>query len=148
MTVDSLYLKCAQFEKLAQAALDVKQTRETIKNINTVLNYLGKNYLQSVPAARRVFDEIAKSNAGQTSPTGLQFKKDLSKFKIHLEYYNEKNLPNRKVERDIYLKNINTLLEAKDFNKYIQVPVKNAYKPATDDIDTPTIELDNPDMGF
>lgn len=150
MNSNSIYLRCAEFERLAYFTLDKKQAREIAKNLNYIVNHISKNYLTSPQQGQRIFNEIAKVNAGHPTPTGLQFKRDLEKFKIHLEYYNEKNLPQRKQERDLILKNINTLLEAKDFRKYFQATPSINTAPVDMELDGPSPgnPLGGYDMGF
>lgn len=148
MTSDSLYLKCVKFEKLAYFTLEHQQNKETVTRLNKVVDYIAKNYLSSPQEGQKIFNEIAKLNAGQVDPTASQFKKDLEKFKIHLEFYNERNIPERKQERDLLLKNINTLLEAKNFSQYQQATPSINTAPNDIELDQPIVDKLHPDMGF
>lgn len=148
MKYSSLFDKCNAFEKLSGDGNKRVQDANIMKRVNLVLNQISRNYLPTAQTAKSIFDEIQKANVNQPTINGRQYKKDLEKFKIHLEWFNQNGTIYRKAERDACLNNINVLLEGKDFNQYHQLVERVSTTPI-DELDRPTIELDEkPDLGF
>jgi hypothetical protein len=156
MEFNKLIKKCAEFEVLATqtATPAAKVDFELVKRLReTLLRY--KTMLPSAFVAKNVFNAIAEARAKNQQDYCEQLK-ELQRILIQIEFCEEK-VPNAEIMAGLHAgdlavikKNIQTLMDAKDFNGYRHYTILyNGEAPMIDIDEWSAKNVKNPnDLGF